>query len=257
MKRTSKRRSAISGLLLAPIFLLTVGTAFAEDPDSPFIYPTKSDYPTVQSSGKQVKDFIPKHWQVMAKAEGDLNDDKQSDVALVVRGTSSKFKQKNENLGDPNFDTNPRILIVLFKDAASGGYKLAEKSSSIIPIADSPTAQEPFDGISIKDGILQLKFVVWYSAGTWYTSNSAYKFRYQNNKFVLIGADTTELQRNTGAQTKSSYNFLTGKLKTEIGSLADDKTKFSVKWLTIPKTLRPMSAFQKLYDWNVIEGCNL
>lgn len=137
--------------------------------------------PNCQSVGLKTSDFIPEQWKTLGEAKGDLNGDNIEDAAMAVQGTYSKFVDKEEK-----FDTNPRMLIVLF--GSKVGYRLAEKSNSIIAIPDSPSMTEPFDSLAIKNGVLHIRQGIFMSAGGWTTSNHLYKFRYQNSEFVLIGA---------------------------------------------------------------------
>ena len=57
--------------------------------------------------------------------------------------------------------------------------------------------------------------------GSWYVTNSAYKFRYQQHQFVLIGADNFSFHRATQDFEDYSYNFLTKKRVLTKGN--DDK----------------------------------
>ncbi len=237
-------------VLLFLFWLLNPVYAFAEDGSSPWIFPNHSDYPQIKKTGEQFSDFIPPGWKVLGKAAGDLNGDDRTDIVLVLKNTSSKFKQKNSGLGDKVFDTNPRMLVILFNDPKTGGYQLAQSSRTIIPIPESPTMEEPFEKISIHNGILQLAFTVWYSAGSWSSSNASYKFRWQDNRFVLIGADKTEIERNSGKKTDFSYNFLTGKEQIVTGNIESKKS--TSKWQILrTKGLRHLEDFKQLYEWQV------
>src|SRR4051812_39437400 len=81
-----------------------------------FNLPLNSDYPNLPKSAKSINDFVPKDWETVGKAQGDLNGDKIEDSALVIKANLSKFLNKNDGLGSHPFDTNPRILVILFKD---------------------------------------------------------------------------------------------------------------------------------------------
>ncbi|MFA6209593.1 MAG: hypothetical protein WCT03_13505 [Candidatus Obscuribacterales bacterium] len=253
--------------LMSLLILLATASVQAEDTstdEGDFKYPTALDYPKVRKTGVKPNDFVPKGWKIIGQATGDLNGDKAQDTALVLQSTDKKFKQANHALGEAIFDTNGRMLIVLFKDSAKGGFNLAEQANTIIPIPDSPTMGEPFTKVEIKSGVLNLGFAVWYSAGTWFSSDSLYKFKYLNDRFVLIGAEVNEFQRNSGQSTQLSYNFYTHKLKSVITGGAREGTeensgngessdKPKVKWLTLPnKPPRPMSSFKKLNEWKVV-----
>lgn len=234
-------------LLIISITLLNLAFAFGQD----FNFPTDSDYPQIEKYGQKIEDFVPKNWTTVNKALGDLNGDKISDCAIVIKGNNKKFLNKNDGLGTPEFDTNPRILLVLFKNAVEKRYEIAEQSNTFIMIPDSPTMAEPFQAVKIKNGVLRIDFEIWYSAGSWGTSQSTYKFKYMKGEFALIGADKTESMRNTGETETRSYNFLTNKMSIANGNY-DEKVKKKVKWKTYKiDKLKTFRTFVKPFDWEI------
>lgn len=64
---------------------------------------TKADY----------QSFIPKNWKVLSKVQGDLNGDKQTDLALIIENTDPKNIVTNESLGNPQLNLNNRKLLIL------------------------------------------------------------------------------------------------------------------------------------------------
>lgn len=219
------------------VLITGVQAANAQD----FPVPAKADYPEISVSGKEISDFVPSEWKIIGEAKGDLNGDKIPDAALAVTGTSAKFITKGEFIQPEGFDSNPRMLIVLFGE--KDGFKLAEKSNTIIAVSSSPQMEEPFDGIEIKNGVLQFTQHIFMNAGGWSTSNHIYKFRFQKSEFVLIGADYNSVQRNTGEMESRSYNFLTRKVRIATGSISNDKTKNKMRnfKLTGAKNLKTFS----------------
>lgn len=227
-------------LLSLLIITFSTTTSFAQDEDERWNFPQASDYPTVANGAASCTKFTPKGFTVTAKAEGDLNGDRLSDCVLVVRGTAKKFIAKNEGFGSPKFDTNPRILIIAFRNG-KGGYKLVEQNNRFIVFPDAPNMTEPFQSIGISKGVLSILIEEFYSAGSWSMTNRTYKFRYQNSEFELIGLEHTHVRRNTGEITTRSYNFSTGKAILSEGMIDDDgkgkKTHYELK-LDTPKTLK-------------------
>lgn len=223
--------------------------------ESGYRYPRSLDYPKVQLTGKTVESFIPKGWTTLDRATGDLNGDKQDDVAIVLKAEKPEFKQKNtEGLGVDTFDTNPRMLLVLFKDAQSNRYRLVEQSNSFIATADSPTMLDPFESMAIRNGALEVNFMLLFSAGGWSASKTCYKFRYQQDQFVLIGADKNEIQRNTGEETNFSINFLTGRMKVS-NLVPMEEFKSAESWSKFSRgKLRSLNSFKTLYDWQPQPG---
>ena len=235
-------------LLIILILLLNLTVGFGQD----FNSPTDSDYPQLEKYGRKIEDFVPKNWTTVAKAFGDLNGDKVQDCAVVIKGNDKKFLNKNDGLGSDVFDTNPRILIILFKNAAEKRYEIAEQSNTFIITPDSPTMTEPFQAVKIKNGVLQLDFEIWYSAGSWGTSQSSYKFKYMNGEFALIGAEKKEFMRNSGEMEIRSYNFLTNKMSITTGDEFDEKVKKKIKWKTYKVgKLKTFSTFVKPFDWEI------
>ena len=222
-----------------------------------FIFPKAGDYPIVAKAAIRASDFVPKGWKVLAKASGDLNADKLSDVALVVQGNFAKYKQKNDGLGANVFDTNPRLLLILLSNTGGKGFQLAKTTRNIIGCSDVPTMDEPFESILVKNGVLEIHVQSFFNAGGWSASNTVYKFQLRDGKFVLIGAERDEVQRNTGEDTSYSYNFLTGKLKIIRSNIQDDSGKH-ITWKKISKEhLRDIDQFKTLYEWQVVPDCYL
>ena len=176
-------------------------------------YPT--DFP---EQGNKMEDFVPKHWSAIMKVDGDLNKDGLTDTALIVEQENPNnisITEYNDTL-----NTNPRALLVLFKQE-NGSYKLAAKNDKgfIEPPKESSSLLDPLGegDINIKNNTLRLRFQYFFSAGSWYTTNVEYVFRYQNNHFELIGVETNSFHRATGEETIVSFNLSTNKLETTMG----------------------------------------
>jgi hypothetical protein len=233
-------------ILLTIVFLCGVQTIFGQQD---FTMPAAADYPVLPKSAVRPADFIPAGWKIMGEAEGDLNGDKRKDFVFVIKANQEKFLNKNDGLGGEIFDTNPRILAVLFWE--NDQYKLAVQSNTFIVMADSPTMEEPFQEVHIIKGILEFNFEIFMNAGGWGMSNHLYKFRFQNGAFALIGADKTETQRNTGEMESRSFNFVTGKVQITTGNISG-KPKDKTRWKTYrSKELKTFETFNKPFEWEI------
>lgn len=71
-----------------------------------------------------------------------------------------------------------------------------------------------FDGISIRNNTLKINFNYVLSAGSWSSPQTIFTFKFQNNRFGLIGLDNNSYIRNSGEQEEVSINFSTNKIKT-------------------------------------------
>lgn len=181
---------------------------------------------TFPEKGKTVNDFIPKGWKVLLTARGDLNNDKLEDTAIVIEKDDKKNIKKNDSLGPEYLNLNPRVLLVVFKQK-DGTYVLAVKNDKGFIQSEgdeeNPTLMDTLDEISIKNNILKIDFNYVLSAGSWAASHTVYTFRFQNNRFELIGLDNNSYMRNSGEKEEFSLNFSTSKVKITAGGNISDK----------------------------------
>lgn len=162
--------------------------------------------------------YVPKGWEIVKSATGDLNGDGRPDAVLVLQGRDQSKIIANEGMGNPELNTNPRMLKVLFKQEK--GYRTAVENTTLIPPEDStetPCLADPFSDVSIEKGRLKVGLKYWLSCGSWWASSSEYIFRYENKRFRLIGYEYGSLHRASGEIEKHSDNYLTGKRKTTTG----------------------------------------
>lgn len=193
-------------------------------------------------SEKEVKkytDFIDENWKLISKAEGDLNNDGEKDVALVIESTNKNNFVKNEFLGSDTLNVNPRRIIVALKKNDS--YLLKVDNVHFIPSSGDVEAsclEDPFeDGLHIEKGVLKIDLYFWYSCGSWLTNHNTYTFRYQNNQFEMIGYDYYEFHRASGEATSTSINYSTKKKieTTDLNEFNQSKPKTKVSKIKIDK----------------------
>lgn len=226
---------------LAGLALLCAGTsARAEDQE---LRIPEVTYPEIVPSAYTVFDFIPEGWVLEKKAEGDLNRDGRDDVAGVLRMRDSANIVDNPFLGDDRFDTNPRILLVAFRQA-DGQYHRVLADHTLIPRRDNPSMEDHFDGIVIERGALKIEMHVFMSAGGWSTFSVIYTFRWQEPGFLMIGYDRKELARNTGIGEDISINYVTRRRKIISWRIEDDRQ--TIGWKVEPS--RPLRSLAEIGD---------
>ena len=196
------------------------------------IYIFGEDFPT---KAKTVNDFIPKGWKEILITNGDLNKDKLEDTVIVIEKEDKENIKKNDVLGPDYLNLNPRILLVLFKQK-DGAYILAAKNDKGFIQSENdeenPTLMDTLTGISIKNNTLRINFDYFLSAGSYSASQTVFTFRFQNNRFELIGFNNISFMRNSGEQEEFSINFSTNKIKTTTGgNMFEEKlNKPKEKW---------------------------
>ncbi|EFE85731.1 hypothetical protein [Fusobacterium periodonticum] len=181
------------------------------------IYIFGEDFP---KKAETVNDFIPKGWKEILATSGDLNKDKLEDVVIIIEKDDEKNIKKNNTIGPNYLNLNPRILLILFKQK-DGTYILVDKNDKGFIQSENdeqnPTLMDTLSGIDIKNNTLKISHDYFLSVETWSALQSVFTFRFQNNRFELIGFDNNLFVRNSGEQEKFSINFLTNKIKTTSG----------------------------------------
>ena len=189
----------------------------------------------------KIEDFIPKGWKSIIVKKGDLNKDKIDDVVLLIQKNDPKNFRKVED--GTNLDFNPVVMLVLFKDTNSQYNLVAKNEKGFIPSEGKvyEKALETIvdeDSISIKNNTLRI-YTFWEGPRAASTSSTNYVFRYQNNRFELIGLEIRSGGNSSYTHYESfvtSINFSTKKLiKTkETDKLdSDEKSKIDKKEKTI------------------------
>ncbi|HEY8381100.1 MAG TPA: hypothetical protein VIL09_03015 [Microvirga sp.] len=222
--------------VFAFVAVILPGLAAAQD----LVIP-KAAYPNLPAKARSAEGFAPPGWVVEASVEGDLNGDGRPDLALVLRQSNPAFRIDHDGLGEKPLDTNPRLLAVAFRQAGED-YALALSNHTLIPRREIPAAEDHFspEDLSIARGTLRVRLSWFMSAGSYETFSVTYTFRHQANRFELIGYDRTDVHRGSGGMTEISINYLTGRMKTERGTIEDDEKK--VSWQNLPQRAPPTLA---------------
>lgn len=190
--------------------------------------------------------LTPEGWELLAHTRGDLNQDGLPDLAVVWQGTDPALIEQGSHDGS---NLNLRPLVVYFQQPG-GGYQLQVQVDSLVPRKESPNMDDPFDAIYITErGVLQLQLHLFYSMGSWTTSDHTYKWRYQRGRFELIGYGGDEVHRGSGAVTVYSINFSTRKMRITRGNLAQEATA-TTEWKRFELAqLKALSEMGQLFRW--------
>ena len=187
----------------------------------------------------KVEDFIPKGWKSIIIKKGDLNKDKIDDVVLVIEKNDPKNFKKIEDSSSSNpVNFNPRIILVLFKDKNSK-YTLVAKNDKNFIVSPGYASEEGLESldspdyddnlskaVTIKNNTLR---IFTFAELTRSSSSSIYIFRYQNNRFELIGLEVNDggVSGDYLESNNYSINFSTKKLigTKDISGVHTDETK--------------------------------
>jgi len=209
----------------------------------------------LDEEGDSIENLIPKEWEILSTSTGDLNKDGINDLVFAIQNTDKNNFNIHDGPGRDTINLNPRILGIYFRNKNGQLIKKLQSDKFII-LQDSPTMDEPFDGIEIlKNGILKVDFHFWFSAGSWSMSSHSYKFRFQNEKFELIGYDSSERHRGTGETTDYRINFSTRKMnisrmtidENDIETVKEESKTFKLD------SLKSIQSLGKPFEWEFIK----
>lgn len=152
---------------------------------------------------KVAHEFVPPGYVVVETIRGDLNQDQQVDVVLIIKATSKNNLVQHESRG--LLDRNRRGLVVAFKKGDRYELALENRHCFSSENEDGGVYFPPDLNVLVQKGNLRLHYAHG-RYGSW-----TYTFRYQNSDFELIGFDNSE---NDGPVVHRlvSINFLTKKM---------------------------------------------
>lgn len=188
-------------------------------------------YPNLARSAAAADGFVPAGWSLEKQQSGDLNGDGRPDLVLVLRETNPANIVANEGLGRRRLNTNPRILAVALADG--GGYRLVTQNHTLIPRETDPVQVIDVD-VTAADRAFKVKLRSMMTMGSWGAGGPTFTFRVRDNRVELIGYDSVEFTRNTGASREVSINYLSGRMK--ISSAPNNETAARSVWRPAPST---------------------
>jgi hypothetical protein len=127
-----------------------------------------SDAAVLNNCNKLFKSYLPKNYTIIDTAKGDFNEDKKTDIVLVIEAKEQSDKQRG----------------VIILEGYNTTYKVNTIALKALRCKQCGGAfGDPYDGISFKENIVTLSD---YGGSSWRWSES-FVFRYQNKAWQLIG----------------------------------------------------------------------
>lgn len=168
--------------------------------------------PKIRAQASAPHDFVPSGWKLVEQVEADFDGNGTPDVAIsMVEVDPRKFIHNACGMGESNFDSNPYAVLVALRKP-DGLWQLGGVDFGIIPRRDDPVLAQPYSGIEAKNSRLYVRHHLWQSAGSWFASRTTHVFRYQDACMRLIGSEFTSMHRASGAESRFSTNYLTGRV---------------------------------------------
>ncbi len=194
--------------------------------------------PDLLQTGQTLSKFIPKDWHIKDSAIGDLNNDKQPDLAVIIEFKDTVTELRDEKI---SLTARPRIIFVLFK-TNSGYKKFLQNNTFILREGEGGMMPDPESTLIINKGVLVLNI-------QFIRDRAEYKFRFQDNNLVLIGA-TTGGSNGIDKMEFWDLNFLTKKAKHTVEPIGKGKTNTEWKSIQFDK-LKTLSELTFPFKWEI------
>lgn len=200
----------------------------------------------IPDTGASPAAFIPKGYDTLETARGDLNKDGKADIVLALQSDAERdYSFETETAQNPD-ELPARILLVLLKQEK--GYRLVAKTDEVLLCRHCGGIYgDPFAGISIEKGIL----VVEHYGGSAWRWGYTHKFRWQKNDMYLIGetslsywnvAQCDKLDEFAGTEFMD-INYVTGQYEQKKVSAEGCKLLINKKGKKAVKPLKKLSQF--------------
>lgn len=139
--------------------------------------------------------LVPKNWQIIAFAQGDLNQDNVADLAVLLK--------------PPKTDISGPTLFIYFNQNHKYRLKSSKAFGAWVYANEKDCIGSAFDESSliIQRHTLNIKFNDEPICSNTYGINYSYKFKYAQNQFQLIGFDSFSGDKLSGNITEKSVNY--------------------------------------------------
>lgn len=168
----------------------------------------------------------------ITRVYGDLNKDGVNDEIVIETPHDRRHIVVREDDGY-EYNLNQPILTISFSEG--GEYKLFRQYDNVIPHPEDETEFVDCQVSVTNKGVLRISFSIWFSMGSYETSEHTYLYRYQDGDFYLIGESYDTSSRSSGDYEKVSINYNTNKKQITKGNNFKENDKPVETWTTFAK----------------------
>lgn len=190
--------------------------------------PTRADAPAL---------FAPRGWKIEKTLSGNLNGDKLSDAALVL----VENKPAKDASGDPT--ARQRALVVLLREG-KGWHRVGFNGELLLGTRDGGAfygAVETPVNVTVARGLINISM----ESGSREVTETTLRLRYEPKRqgIYLVGLDSVDRDRATGAVVSQSTDFLAGTRRTATFKANSNKGK--TKTTRVSKNLRSLESLRE------------
>lgn len=210
-------------------------------------------YPTIVFEAPKWQNFVPEGWEVLQYAEGDLNEDKARDYAVIVQ-----YKEDVSFIDAQNRPIvgKPRLLFIVTQAKPRSFYRLVEQSNTFILSRTKEMPGDPFRGMRLERGFLFFDFALFNSLSKEWDISSTYTFRFELARFYLFGVNYHSTQRKTQKYEDYSFHFLNSQVSIRKGT--EEEGDGLIQSRLLPRMmLKHFGSFAAPFTWEILKGIKI
>lgn len=135
-----------------------------------------------EKNTNRIEDFAPQSWYLLAKAEGDLDNDNRADAVAVFSKSNPELRKDDENQNEEALEA-PRLLLIALRSEDAQLHEAGRSHQFVLSRRHAGMLDEPLIQLEINNGVV---VVNQESLGT-----SAYDYtntiRYENGRWIVKG----------------------------------------------------------------------
>ena len=181
-------------------------------------------------------------WKILEKSSGDLNKDGFNDFALILESKDSILEKRC--LDCKLLKSKPRIIVILLNQ--NNIEKAIIQNNKFIARGDEGGMLPHLEPeLSIENGLLNIYY-------QFTRSNQSYTFEFDNNKMVIIKAESNGVHSASGNFENDKFDFKKGEIISETGNISQEKVQTEIIKFDIK--LKSLSEFGEMSEWEITEN---
>lgn len=218
-----------------------------------FVSAQKFEFPELPEEGATLADFIPEGYHLLKSAQGDINHDGRTDWVWVME-YDKEVRERLATLGRAQvMTTAPRILGIAFGYPREVWGLEYQNNIFILRQAEGENGQEPLNKLAVDaQGHLHIGFHRVSQEKEWEVE---YLWSFRENTFFLIRAYSLDFNKMSGERHKSTYNFLSHKVKHAYDNSLNKRRRPKIVNFPLTKPhKKTFDSFPRPLTWKIMEG---